>query len=196
MFILQDLFGMIRETDIDLSLWGINGNKTATHLIDEVNTGYSTVNCENNTLTRHIAITAISVYFKPHPDELLILREEGHSFKDGKILRSNILKPYSIIKQLHQDEIPCKKAFEAIADEELRIPIQPFQIIARRKLQVANPRDDYSNPYPGITTQMTIHRFECYLDINQFDSRGYTNIQSPLRVSHFHWISHIPSEPV
>lgn len=196
LFGLNDLIEMIRQTDIDLALWGNLDikppTKSVTHLIDEVNDGYAILSLEGDTLTRHIAIVGMFVYFKPYPDELLVLEEKAP--KDGDMPRPDILKPYSIINQLHRDDIPCQKAFETINTENLQIPIHPFQILTRRRFQGKNPKYHCSNPYPGITTLITIHTVECYLDIRQFNPKGYTEVQDNKK--HFHWVPMIPSQPV
>ncbi len=192
-FGLQDLFEMIRQTDIDLRLWGKCEAKTATHLIDEVNKGECTLELINGILYRNIKVVSISICYQQR--KTLILRETEQIFADGRPRNRNLPDQCSVAEKMKiGQENPLEAAIRAINKEELSeikdVPVTTSQLRFIRTIQRENP----SESYPGIFTNKEIHTFECIFTDEQFNPEGYTEIQDD-KITRFRWFPYIPSQP-
>ncbi len=190
-FGLQDLINLIRETNpsINLSLWGKGDAKTATHLIDEVNNGECTLELINGVLYRNIEVVSITITY-PSQDGLLHLQEKEQIFTDGRSRARELPDQCSVAEKMKiGKETPLEAALRAFK-EELNLVINSDQLHFIITLKEIRP----SSSYPGITNSQITHVFECSLLEDQFNPRGYTEIQDDKK-THFHWVP-IPSQPV
>lgn len=185
-FGMQDLFDMIRETDIDLTLWGREETKTATHLIDEVNDEECTLELIDGILYRNMEVVSITVY---SPDQKLLLREQCQIFNDGRIRVRNLPHNCSVAEKLKEYETPSVANIRAFK-EELNILINPDQIDFIITLKETRPSDSY----PGIYNRQITNVFETTLTEEQFNPEGYIEVQEDKK-TYFTWTNHIPSQP-
>lgn len=188
MLTLQYLFEMIRETNIDLALWGNGNAKTATHLLIEENQQECTLELINGVLYRNISVVSIAIYH--HSKKCLHLQEKNQIFTNGNRRIRNLSDQCSIAEKIKRNETPLEAAIRAISAEELRIPIDTNQLQFIR----TDERINLSSSYPGIISRKIIHIFECLFTEEQFNLEGYTEIQED-KISHFHWVT-IPTQPV
>lgn len=190
MFSLQDLFDMIRETDINLALWGIDGTETITHLIDKVNSGTCKLLLHNKTIIRISAKVHLMIYYQA--DQLLCLHQSEQLFQQPsypvleKSPRKNYIK--AIIKR---GSTPYKTAYQALYDKPLQISIKDFQLLPRRRIKLRYP----SKCYPGLMHHSIHTMLECFLTTEQYNPSGYIQFQ-PDKVTFFTWAPIAHSQPV
>lgn len=193
MFGLQDLFGIIRKTSIDLRLWGRGEAKTATHLVDEVIKRECTLELINGVLYRNIEVVSIAIYY--YSKKSLHLQEKEQIFSDGRPRFRKLPNNCSVSDKVEiGKETPLKAALRDIPEElqelrELNTTITADQLRFIKTIQ----REDDSVSYPGIKTRKTIHIFECVFTEEQFNPDGYTENQ-PDKTNHHHWVP-ITSQP-
>ena len=184
MFSLQDLYNMFREApDIDLKQWGREQSKTVTHLLNDVVDGEATLELLDRTIYRSIEIVSISIYSPT--DTHMLLREERQIFSDGRVRIRNLPDNCSVaekIKFLH-NETPEDSTIRAIS-EELNITIASDQL----NYTYSNHSQSLSNSYPCIITKNKIHTFKCTLTPEQYNPKGYTEIQKD-KITYFKWFS-------
>ena len=192
-FGLQDLIELIRETTINLGLWGRGEAKTVTHLIDEVNCGECTLELKDGVLYRNIEVVSITIYYQEK--KILILRESEQIFADGRPRNRNLPDYCSVAEKMKiGKETPLEAALRAINKEELSeikdVPVTKSQLQYIHTVQ----QENHSLSYPGIITHKTIHIFECFFTKDQFKPKGYTEIQDD-KITRFRWFPYIPSQP-
>jgi hypothetical protein len=183
-FSLQDLFDMIREVNnINLGLWGIGEAKTAAHLVDEVQEGEAILEIVDGCILRKIQPISIAIYSPTQPK--LILREVKQVFNDGRVRERNLPDKCSVAEKVNvlYNETPEKAAIKGIL-EELKIQVDPSQLIYKRQYSKTGP----SRSYPGIITEKEIHIFECKFTQDQFNPDGYIEEQKD-KTNHFKWIN-------
>jgi hypothetical protein len=166
----ERLKNKLKEYNIPVDLWGTGNAKTIRHLYKEIIENESTLEEESGSLVRYIEFVGIRIYYRDEEDQLWALKEDRQEFKDGRVRRRNMMS--SVSEKMKFGEDPLESAIRGI-EEELGVKISKDQLIKRRDL-------DYnagSSSYPGLKTIYKGHQYTCYLNKEQFDQKGYIEVQ-------------------
>jgi len=165
---------------IEIHRWGTNNAKTIQHLIKEINEE-ETILCENDDglLIRQINVVSAKIYFETNEGIKYILSEDRQVFTDGRIrTRQNDSSVSEKMKPNENPEYAIKRGIQ----EELNIQ-GDIVIIPYEKTTSTN----YSDSYPTLLTQYTMHRFIVHLNETQFNINGYFEAQQD-KTTYFIWI--------
>lgn len=177
---LTNLINLLKKNDIPCDLWGTGKSKTINHLLDELKNGECEIAELHGTLTRFIEFVGVKVFYTDKDEQTWILKEDRQEFNDGRVRRRNM--PNSVSEKMKSGEDPLISAIRGIR-EELGIKVYAHQLKKRRDLSY----DGGSLSYPGLDTKYKGHKFICDIDDNQFEPRGYVEVQSDKK-TFFIWI--------
>ncbi len=190
---MQGLVAMAVEGGVEFYSLGIDGAKTITHLLIEENEGECTLELIDGVLYRYIEVVSITITY-PSQDGLLHLQEKYQIFTDGRPRTRELPDRCSVAEKIKigKEETPLEAALRATREElrKLKVPVTESQLTPSGTDQ----RENRSSSYPGIITRKDILIFECIFTDEQFNPKGYTEIQDDKKI-HFHWVP-IPSQPV
>jgi len=156
--------------NIPVDLWGTGNAKTIKHLYNEILEGESIIEEKSDQIIRYIEFVGIVIYYTDEDDQRWILKEDRQEFKDGRTRRRDMMS--SVSEKMKFGENPNLSAIRGIK-EELGIEIKSSQLVKRRDLNY----DGGSNSYPGLKTIYKGHQYICNLEKEQFDPKGYIEVQ-------------------
>jgi hypothetical protein len=160
----------LKEYNIPVDQWGTGNAKTVKHLYNEILEKESIIEEEGGYLVRYIEFVGGRIYHTDDENQRWVLKEDRQEFKDGRTRRRNM--PSSVSEKMKFGEDPTLSAVRGI-EEELGIKINESQLIKRRDLNY----DGGSTSYPGLKTRYKGHQYTCHLEKEQFDPRGYIEVQ-------------------
>lgn len=176
---IDELRNNLVEHGIPVDSWGTGQSKTLNHLFKEIENRECFLSDEGEYLTRYIEFVAIKVYYRKN-DELYFLTEDRQEFNDGRVRRRKM--PSSVSEKMKSGEDPLISAIRGI-EEELGFRVESSQL-SKRKDIVYNGS---SISYPGLTAKYKGHQFTCYINDEQFDERGYIEVQKDKK-TFFKWV--------
>ncbi len=176
---VEELKEKLKDSDIDLSQWGKNTNKSAEDLLEEIKSGESILKMdEGNRLVRRIFVCTANIYYKDKNSKTYILKEEKQIFKNGKIRKRNLST--SMSEKMNLGENPLQAITRGIQEELGTCN----KIDIRRKGRRSKKRKSIS--YPGILTEYIYYDFEAFLNEKQFKKEGYEEKQNK-KTTKFIW---------
>lgn len=175
----ERLNSKLKEYNIPVDLWGTGNAKTVNHLYNEILEKESIIEEESGYLIRYIEFVGIRIYYTDENEHRWVLKEDRQEFKDGRVRRRNM--PSSVSEKMKFGEDPIISAVRGIK-EELGIEVNNSQLIKRRDLNY----DGGSSSYPGLKTRYKGHQYTCYLEREQFDPKGYIEVQED-KSTFFSW---------
>ncbi len=156
---------------VPVELWGKDGTKTISHLVEELRVG----DCLLNGPVRTIESVAVDVFYKG-----LRLRELKQVFKDGRV-RHRTLPWGSVGEKLRPGETPNSGLWRALS-EELKVDgFSPCRY--KGEVYLVSP----SGSYPGLLSKNTQTRYVVYLRKQDFKPEGYIERQSD-KTTYFDWV--------
>ena len=168
----QSLIDLLNKYNVPIVTWGQGGSKSIEHLLDEINSGESKLEENENGLLRSVTGIAVNVFYE-FDDGILKLVEEKQVFHDG---RSRVRElDNSVGEKVRPGESPIIAAKRALA-EELEI-VEKLEFINYRFEEMA-PIKSLKGSYPGLNTKRRFHFFDVYLTESCFQKEGYVEIQS------------------
>lgn len=169
------LIEILKDYNIDISGWGQGESKTIDHLFSEIVKGETKISVEGGKLIREVSALSIVVRYKN-----LILKEDYQEFIDGR-KRKRKMKA-SVAEKLDSKDKDLLSAVKRAINEELGIKISSSQI----KKGDDDVKVRISRSYPNLLSKVKLFGFEVSLNGDQFDPKGYVEIQEDKK-TFFKW---------
>lgn len=170
---------LLCQYDIPIDVWGEGQAKTIVHLLEELVKGECQLVEVGGELVRRVSTVAVRVFYNNN-GHMLYLKEEKQVFNDGRERRREWLT-WSISEKMKRNE-PSDKAACRAFEEELRITDD----VVLTPLSVT-PKQQESSSYPGIMNEFQVHMYEAFLTDDQFNPRGYVEIQDD-KTNFWRWV--------
>lgn len=175
-----DLQVKLRSYGVPIDTWGKGSAKTLKHLLDELNSGESSLDANGNgEITRGIRAVGVEVLHELPNGQRLILREARQVFIDGRerVRKDRIA---SISEKIKPGEEPESAAVRALREELGLEIIPPVDYVGRVSMRYS------SEAFPGLTTAMNFYNFRTKIGEDLFREDGYREEQ-PDKTNYFVW---------
>ncbi len=163
---ITDLIVRLSNSGIDLEQWGKGAAKTVQNLLDEINSGESTMTIFQDKLIRKVRILYILVRYSDGQKNYVLKEQQQENKKTGVIRTRDF--PASVAEKMQPRETSRAATIRAIA-EELGIET-PITILDGD----TTSKTGHSDSYPGLTTDRIIYNSVVNLNAEQFNPDGYT----------------------
>ena len=176
----EKLKAILNEAKIDTTEWGQGKAKTLEHLAKEVIAGETEIaRTTEGKLVRRITVGKADIYYyDKESGNTYKLVEDKQIFKDGRERKRNL--DAAISEKFKPDENPQEAIMRGIQEE---LNIKGEMKIEEKGME----NEEIESPsYPGLNTQYVLHRFETFLERNQFNKEGYKEEQ-PDKTTYFIW---------
>ena len=184
---LEELYSILEDFDIDLSIWSTGPYKSVEHLWNEIKEGECLLYNHDSELRREVNFVGAKIFYKDESGIKYFLHEEKAIFKDGRERVRDIW--YSMAEKFKFGEDP-KEALIRGMEEELDIVVDVKQFVNYNTLYFPSDGD-----YPGVKSFHTGYSFLLTLNDEQYNSDGYVEHQSDKDI-YFVWreIIHNPNK--
>lgn len=158
---INELTETLRRHGINTQKFGKGKAKTLEELLEEINTGESTLSVSTTgQLERHLRTLAINVKYRDARGRVLVLHEASRKSHDGRDL--NRKTQHSVTEKLHADEKAGHSSLERALREELGITDpKSYKITNQQAPKIVTRKSD---SYPGLLTKNELHEFTVWLD--------------------------------
>lgn len=156
---------------VPVELWGKDGAKTISHLVEELRVG----ECNLNGPVRTVQSVAVDVLCNG-----MRLREREQIFKDGRV-RQRTLPWGSVGEKLRPGETPNAGLWRALCEELDIHDLSPYRYKGEAHLV------SISSSYPGLLSKNTQTRYVLYLRKPYFKPEGYVERQRD-KTTYFDWV--------
>lgn len=169
----------LKQAGIDISSWGTGEAKTLEDLKKEIECGETVlVTGKKGELLRKVEVCDANVYYISPEGKKYLLREDKQVFKDGRVRRRHLGQ--SVSEKMKPGEKPADAMIRGI-QEELGI---------KGKIAITEIGTDEqtigSPSYPGLQSQYIHHKYEVFLNAEQFNPDGYVEEQKN-KTTYFVW---------
>lgn len=176
---LAKLRDYLLSSEIPVDTWGSGTSKTIQHLIDELQSGESTLGKnENGEIIRTINGVGLNVYFEDGNNKLVLIEEE-QIFNDGRKRRRKLKS--SIGEKMKTGEDPVDAAKRSMLEE---LGMSNFKLPTTYIVEDREPVN--SDSFPGLITKNTVYVFDCYVADEEFNPSGYIEEQTD-KTTYFVW---------
>ena len=175
---LKSLEEYLLRFKIPLEKWGKGYAKTLTHLFKEIESGECTISEEKGNLLREIEFVMCEMFYHDGKN-LFKLIEEKQVFNDGRARIRD--KESSVSEKMMVGEDPLESLIRGV-QEELGIILDKSQIEEEGDVE----KTEASQSFPGLITKYNGHNFTCFLNVDQYDPKGYVEIQKD-KSTYFIW---------
>ena len=165
----EELHNILKEFNIDLSVWETGSYKSVEHLWNEIKEEECIIYNDNTKLKREVNFVGAKIMYKIG-DTKYHLKEEKAIFKDGRERIRNIW--YSMAEKFKFNEDPQEALIRGMK-EELDINILENQTTFYNKVYFPSDED-----YPGLKSFHTGYSYIITLNENQYKPEGYIEHQA------------------
>ncbi len=176
----EELVGFLQADNVPLKRWGTGEAKSVDHLLEEINSGESTLEERDGVLFRTAMGTVITVYYQDDTRRLT-LKEDRQVFKDGRERKRAVAG--SIGEKLKFGENALSAAYRALQEE---LSISEKLPLTSKPSEVKGPNPSQS--FPGIMTTYMIHVYEVYLPQDLYKPEGYVETQRD-KTNYYVWVT-------
>lgn len=173
---LEVLEKRLRSAKIPIDSWGEGSSKTIGHLLLEIEEGECELVERDGDLFRLVNVVVASVYYQLG-EKKYKLKEDKQVFDDGRVRVRNL--DGSVFEKVKTGENVDEAMARGISEE---LGIDKLEL---RKIGT-DVESMESKSYPGLKSEYVNHRYDTYIDQDDFSESGYVEEQKDKK-TYFVW---------
>lgn len=149
----EELINKLNEFNIDISTWNIeNGNKSVQQLFDEIKSGDSVINIDNNNIYRSVKVANAVVL---SDDKQYRLIEKAHLNKDKQIVKE---RGNNVLSEKMDEDETVREAIIRGVQEELGEKYSRNIVFLNKNIPASIKNVEKSSySYPGLKSMYTFY---------------------------------------
>lgn len=178
---VEDLENILKEYNLDTSLYGKGNAKTLDHLFKEIKSHECILVKSNNSLEKIGSVSNAYITYKDKNNNKYILKEDHQTFISGRERDRKNYTDFSIAEKIKPNEKPIEAIRRGLKEE---LGVINGYIIDKEVTNKTVKHSSYS--YPGLYSEWNIYSFKIYFSDDIYKEEGYIEKQSD-KTNYYIW---------